>query len=152
MIGLQMTMPELIDHMATTRHSVGATGETVVARAFEANGYSVAITHDCGDMTVYNEHGEAFHVEVKTSTKGKDGRYRFNLYKRGSQDHRDADFVVLLAVGKTGFGVPFVVPVDVIRDKHHLAVGTSPNFYRGYLAAYRQSMRKLRIPEVSHAD
>lgn len=152
MIGLQGTLPEMTAHLAQTHVAVGLAGEVVIARAFEANGYTVDISHDRGDLHVFDADGVMSIVEVKTSRKGADGRWRFCLYKKGSQNHRKADFVVLLAVGKTGFGVPFVVPIHVVRDKNAVCIPRWPLDYQGYLAPYRQSTRKLRLPEVSHAD
>lgn len=146
-IGLQMTMPELTAHMSQSHNAIGLTGEVIVARAFEANGYTVDISHDRGDLHVFDSDGVMSIVEVKTSRKGADGRWQFCLWKKGSQNHRSADFVVLLAVGKTGFGVPFVVPINVLRDKSKVCIPGWALDYKGYLAPYRQSMRKLRLPE-----
>lgn len=152
MIGLQMTLPEVTGRMAQTEVAVGLLGEIAVARAFEANGYGVDISHNCGDLTVIDTDGVIHRVEVKTSRKGTDGRWRFTLYKKGSQDHRKADFVVLLALAKTGHGIPFVLPIDVCRSKHSATISTWPLTYNGWLSQYRQSMRKLRLPECEGAE
>lgn len=152
MIGLQMTMPELTAHMAQTHTAVGLAGEIATARAFEVNGYAVDIAHEGGDLHVIDTHGVIYRVEVKTSRKGADGRWRFTLYKKGSQDHKKADFVVLLALAKTGHAIPFVVPIDVCREKHSVCIPTWPLTYNGWLAQYRQSMRKLRLPECGGAE
>jgi hypothetical protein len=152
MIGLQATLPEMTAHLAQSHVAVGLAGEIVIARAFEANGYSVDIAHDRGDLHVFDSDGVMSIVEVKASRKGADGRWQFCLWKKGSQDHRSADFVVLLSVGKSGFGVPFVVPIHVLRDKSKVCLPQWANTYRGYLAPYRQSLRKLYLPDVNNAN
>lgn len=147
MIGLQGTLPEMTAHLAQSHVSVGLAGEIVVARAFEANGYAVDISHEGGDLHVIDADGVMHRVEVKTARKGKGGYWRFTLYKKGSQDHRKADFVVLLALSKTGYGVPFVLPISACRDKNSAAISSWPLYYRGWLAQYRQTIRSLRLPE-----
>lgn len=151
MIGLQATLPEMTAHLAQTHVAVGLAGEIVIARAFEGNGYAVDIAHERGDLHVFDSDGVMSTVEVKASRKGSDGRWQFCLWKKGSQDHRKADFVVLLVVSKTGFGIPFVVPIHVLRDKNKVCLPTYANTYNGYLAPYRQSLRKLRLPESAGA-
>jgi hypothetical protein len=138
--------------MAQSHVAVGLAGEIVIARAFEANGYTVDISHDRGDLHVFDADGVMSIVEVKTARRGASGYWRFTLYKKGSQDHRSADFVVLLALSKTGYGVPFVVPIEACRNKNSANISSWPLYYRGWLAQYRQSMRKLRLPDVCHAD
>src|SRR4051812_28096395 len=147
-----MTMPELTAHMSHSHNAVGLAGEVVAARAFEANGYTVDISHDRGDLHVFDSDGVLSLVEVKTSRKGADGRWRFCLYKKGSQNHRKSDFVVLLCVGKTGFAVPFVVPIHVLQNRNAVCIPRWPLDYQAYLSPCRQSMRKLRLPDVCHAD
>jgi hypothetical protein len=142
-----LTLVEITTHLAQTEVAVGLAGEIAVAHAFEANGYEAEIEHERGDLRVTDERGQIHRVEVKTARRGTDGRWRFNLYKKGSQDHRGADYVVLLALAKTGHGVPFVLPIAACRDKHHISIATWPLFYRGQWSPYRQSMRKLRLPE-----
>lgn len=147
MIGLQATLPEMTAHLAQTHVAIGLAGEVVIARAFESNGYLVDISHDRGDLHVIDSDGVVHRVEVKTARKCADRCWHFNLFKKGSQDHRHSDFVVLLALGKMGAGVPFVIPINVLQDKVHIKLPSQPNAYKGYLAPYRQSMRKLRLPE-----
>lgn len=147
MIGLQGTLPEMTAHLAQSHVAVGLAGEIVIARCFEANGYTVDIAHDRGDLHVFDSDGVMSIVEVKTARKDAAGRWGFCLYKKGQQNHRNADFVVLLALAKTGYGIPFVVPIEACRDKNVATISSWPLTYRGWLSPYRQSMRKLRLPE-----
>lgn len=147
MIGLQMTMPELTAHMAQGRVAIGATGENVIARAFEARGYSVRTAYENGDLHVITPAGELNYVEVKTARRGKDGKWRFTLYKKNSQDHRYSDYVVLLCVMKSGFSVPFVIPTRFILDRHAIAITSYPQTYSGRFAQFRQSLKTLRLPQ-----
>jgi hypothetical protein len=102
---------------------------------------------------ITNDGVKRFHVEVKTSHEGaKTGVMALqSVQKRGSQDHRDADFVVLLAARQNGLWRS-VRGADVERYTrqefcHHLASwDLVPTFTGATLLQYRQSMRKLRIP------
>lgn len=142
-----MSIPELTAHMSQGRVAIGATGENVVARAFEDNGYTVTTSYVNGDLTVINKSGEIFYVEVKTARKGSKGQWKFTLYKRGSQNHRYADFVVLLCVMKSGFGIPFVIPIEHCRDITAINIPTYPGRYQGKYATFRQSLKRLRLPQ-----
>jgi len=152
MIGLQMTMHELTAHMSQSHTAVGLTGEVAIARAFEANGYLVDVSHEGGDLHVVDSDGVMHRVEVKTARRGKDGCWRFTLYKKGSQDHRKADFVVLMCLSKAGFGVPFVIPISACKDRNSAQISSWPDKYKGWLSPFRQSMRKLRLPATECAE
>jgi len=147
MIGLQMTIPQLTAHMSQGRVAIGTVGESVVARAFEDNGYTVTTSYVNGDLTVINKSGEMFYVEVKTSRKASNGRWMFTLFKRGSQNHKYADFVVLLCVMKSGFSIPFVIPIEHCKGVNAITIPSYPGHYQGKYATFRQSLRRLRLPQ-----
>lgn len=147
MIGLQMSIPELTAHMSQGRVAIGTAGENMVAKAFEESGYHVRTAYSNGDLHVINKSGELFYVEVKTSRKGVDGRWRFTLFKKGSQTHHYANFVVLLCVMKSGFSIPFVIPIEHCRDVNSITIPTYPGHYQGKYATFRQSLKKLRLPQ-----
>jgi hypothetical protein len=149
MIGQQPTIPQLRSHLAQSHVAVGKAGELIIARALETAGYAVSITHQRGDLTVVDQHGEIFYVEVKTARKGKDGKWRFTLYKhwqgRTCTNHAFTDFVVLVCVMKTGDCVPFVIPTPELLDKRQAVITSYPMDYQGRLAQFRQSLRKLTL-------
>lgn len=145
MIGLQMTMPELTAHLSHGRVAIGNAGENLIARAFQDNGYTVRTAYDNGDLHVFDSDGELFHVEVKTARRNTRGTWVFTLYKKGSQNHRYTDFVVLLCVMKSGFSVPFVIPTMAVRDINAISITSYPQTYAGRFATYRQRLSHLRL-------
>lgn len=134
--GLEMALSE------ENRRGIGALGERLAAHLLEKAGYRVSYTRPGekrGDLRVIDQTtGEIIRVEVKTARRGKDRKWRFTLRKRRHTDHRRADVVILLAVLKSGRAIPFVVPVDVIRHRHAVAITSHPEDYSGKLAVYRQ--------------
>ena len=150
-IGQQQTIPELINYLSSSRGQVGAAGELLIARTLEMRGYRVSTSHrqGRGDLSVINDHGEIFYLEIKTARRGKDGKYCFTLYKhwqgRVCSDHRHADIVILLCLLKTGYGVPFVVPVAELATVSKACITSYPTSYNGRFAQYRQKLNKLSI-------
>jgi alkylation response protein AidB-like acyl-CoA dehydrogenase len=139
----QYTLPGLqISLSDRSRRAVGALGERLAAALLEKAGYVVSFTQpgqQRGDLVAIQPGtGEMIFVEVKTARRGRDGKWRFTLRKRGCTDHRHADVVILLAVLKSGRPVPFVVPVDTLRHKNHAVITSHPEAYNGRLAVYRQ--------------
>lgn len=151
-IGKQLSFPDLTAHLSTTRVSVGFAGELLASRALQANGYHVRLSHERGDLSVIlPSTGEVVAVEVKTARYGKDGTYRFTLYKhwqgRQCADHRNADIVILLCVSRTGHAIPFVVPVPIVGDRRVVAITSRfPTKYAGWLTPFRQTLGSLRLP------
>lgn len=148
MSGLQLSLPQVTAQLAQTHTAIGFLGEVAAARAFEASGYAVDIAHEHGDLRVVDRHGVVNRVEVKTSRRGLDGRWQFLLWKEGHATHRASDYVVLLALAKTGFACPFVIPVAYIYDAKRICIPSWPDRYQGKYSLFRQSMRKLRLPEI----
>lgn len=144
-VGIQASFPLLNDFRHYNANDIGAKGEQIVAHALQVSGYTVRTAHDIGDLTVVSPQGEILYVEVKTARRSVDKKWRFLLYKIGSQDHRKADLVVLLCLLKSGDAVPFVVPTAVLKAKHQACITSMPNSYRGYLSRYRQSVRRLTL-------
>jgi hypothetical protein len=152
MIGEQLTIPQLMGHLAQTHTEVGKGGELMIARALEAVGYAVSLAHTFGDLTVVDKHGEIFYVEVKTARRGRDGKWRFTLYKRWQgrvcTNHVYTDFVVLVCALKTGDCIPFVVPTSELLDKHQAVITSYPTDYKGRLAHFRQNLRKMTLERM----
>ena len=130
-----------------TRHSVGALGERIAANLLEKAGYSVSFTHPGerrGDLRVCNPTtGEVHHIEVKTARRGKDGKWRFTLVKDGATDFRDSDFVLLLAVLKTGKTTLFFIPVPELGQRRQICITSHPESYAGLFCKYRT--RSIRL-------
>ena len=151
MIGEQLSIPELTAHLSQTHTAVGVAGEILVARTLEGKGYSVRIDHEKGGLTAISPDGEIVQIEVKTARQASDKCWHFTLYKhwqgRLCTDHHNADVVVLLCVMKSGDAIPFVVPVSDLGNRRSVTVTSYPRTYAGWLAAYRQTLRKLHLPE-----
>lgn len=124
------------------RRGIGAWGENYVAAKFQEAGFKVSfarIGERRGDLRIVDpETGEIYRVEVKTARRAKDGKWRFTLYKRGHTDHANSDFVVLLAVLKSGRAVPFVIPSQVLCRQRQAVITSHPENYSGKLAKYRR--------------
>lgn len=131
------------------RKSLGTMGEMVARNLFLKAGYAVITTRDGehrGDLVVIDQKtGERYQVEVKTSRRNRDGKWRFTLWKKGCTDHRHSDFVVLLPVLKSGRVVPFIIPTADLEDKHHAVITSHPESYHGRLAVYRQNEWEFRL-------
>lgn len=151
-IGIQAAFPLLNDFRHFNGNDIGARGEQIVAHALQQSGYKVSTAHDIGDLTVVSPQGEILYVEVKTARRSVDKKWRFLLFKVGSQDHRKADIVVLLCLLKSGDAVPFVVPRSALTHKHQACISSMPQSYRGYLARYRQSIRRMTLEGVCNGE
>lgn len=134
--------------------SVGLYGEQIVAAALREQGYQVEHFRrgtKRGDLVATDpETGEVITIEVKTSRRGASGFYQWTLFKRdkyGATNHRYSDIVVLLAALKTGRVVPFVIPVNAIRNLHSIKFRTHPQDYAGRYARYRQKIHNLDLGE-----
>lgn len=125
--------------------SVGLYGETWAAAALERAGYVVSRAKEGdkrGDLcAVDTSTGEMIRVEVKTSRRGSDGIYRFCIERRiGARvctSAHHSDFLILLAVTKTGTVYPFVIPVTDGLPKHISFCG-HPDLYTGKYSKFRQ--------------
>lgn len=122
-----------------TRHALGMIGELYARQLIEQGGYIVkeSTSHNGDLLVIEPDTGETLKIEVKTAKRGKDKKWRFTLWKKGHTNHRNADIVLLLAVTKSGQFVPFVVPVDAIKDKSQACITSHPVSYAGQYAKYR---------------
>lgn len=122
------------------RKGVGTAGEITAQLLFEKAGYAVRLAGiQKGDLTVIDTTtGESWNVEVKTSRRNRDGKWRFKLFVKGHTSHLHADVVLLLAVLKSGRCVPFLVPVAEIANQRQAVICSHPDSYSGKLAQYRQ--------------
>lgn len=143
MFGTQLALPMVELYLSDKkRKAIGTMGEIAVARMLESSGYDVSLAHvgeKRGDLrAVSRSTGEIWRVEVKTARRAKDGKYRFTLFKKGCTDYRDADFVVLLPVLKSGRVVPFVIPVSKLGERSQICITSHPEDYAGMWKQYRQ--------------
>lgn len=139
---MQYTLTGFEVGLADRSHTaVGLMGERWLLNQLERVGYSVSLTHPGerrGDLRVINPNtGEITLIEVKTARRGKDGKWRFTLVKRGKTDHRRADYVALLAVTISGLVVPFLVPVAQIEHQRQAVITSYPLDYNGKLSPFR---------------
>lgn len=140
-LAMQPTLTGMMVHLSDkNRKGIGAAGEMTARLLFEKAGYAVRLAgRHRGDLTVIDTTtGESTNIEVKTARRGKGGKWRFTLFKQGCTNHLDADYVLLLAVLKSGRCVPFLVPVDKLADQKQAVITSHPDSYTGKLAAYRQ--------------
>ena len=128
--------------------AVGMHGEYIAANYLRDRGYIVEMMPDgskCGDLRCISPHtGETISVEVKTARRGTEG-WRFTLRKRGKTNHLNADLVLLLAVVKVGPPIPFLIPVEDIRDISAIKLRTHPLHYNGRYSDFRVTWRCIRL-------
>jgi hypothetical protein len=140
--GKQSLMPGFEMALADRgRQAIGHIGEMVAWAMLEKAGFQVSYGHErrCDLRCTNPDTGETHYIEVKTARRGKtDRKWRFLLWKKGSQDHTGADYVLLLAALDSGLCVPFLVPVEVLEKQHQAVISCHPLNYNGKLAAYRQ--------------
>lgn len=131
------------------RKAIGLMGELIAKRLFESACYSVVTPQPKqhrGDLVVTDTFtGEMLKIEVKTARRGKDGKWRFTLWKKNHTDHRDADYVVLLPVLKSGRVVPFVIPVSELENQKQAVITSHPENYAGRLSVYRRSVSEFGL-------
>lgn len=94
------------------------------------------------DITAKNSHtGEILRIEVKAARCGKDGRYKFGLYKtkngKVKTDHRRADIIIFHAVSDEGDVTTFIVPTNVLDDVKQFTISSNPETYDGKLSPYK---------------
>lgn len=139
----QPTLFDIEERLSNRSHTaVGALGERTGWLLFEKAGYRVSRPAEKGrgDLRVVDpQTGQAAYVETKTARRCKDGKWRFTLVVKGHTDHRDADYVLLLAVLPSGQAIPFLVPIGALADQHQAVITSNPLSYAGKLAAYRRS-------------
>lgn len=142
----QLPLPFDLPEPQFTRRTLGIMGELATMREFGRAGYSAGkASRGCGDVRLQDrETGEIIYVEVKTSRRGKDGYYRFCLYRcladRVCTDYRHAQYVVLLAVVAGLTAISFIIPcVDL--DQQSITF-KDPDKTRK-LAAYRRDLGRL---------
>lgn len=128
--------------------ATGALGEIVIKEylneqaRYSANQRKFA---KLGDLWVLDKStGEMLKIEVKTSKRGKRGKYQFCLRKadkhgRTTIDH--ADYVVLLCVGLSGAMTPFVVPAAALTSKK-ISI-RNPQSDKSKYSQYRQRLDNL---------
>lgn len=138
----QLSLPKMYAAAYKTRHGVGFLGEGICMAELQKSGYSVskAGRHKGDVRAVHPETGEIILVEVKTSKKGKDGRWRFTLFSKtntASCDHNHSDVVILIAITKSGQPVFFSIPVEDIPHCHSICIPSNPRDYAGKYARYR---------------
>ena len=96
------------------RNTLGRLGEHTAWQRFTAMGFDVerVNTYFSGDMRV-----NGFNVEVKLSTRNKDGKYRATLDKQGHQSCIYADFIFWQILDEQGVFWNYVVPRQEIKTK-----------------------------------
>lgn len=118
-----------------THAELGYLGEHLILRLLLQFSW-LACLGGPSDITAISPQGVLTFIEVKTARKNKDGKWRFTLYKRGSQNHRKSDYVILVALADHGSSL-FVIPTKDIYDRHHIAITSNPQTYDGMFAKYR---------------
>jgi hypothetical protein len=127
------------------RHTeLGTLGEQLAAELFSRDyqvQHNLPGQHN-GDLTlIHKRTGEILLVEVKTSQRGKDRRWNFQLWKRRKTDHRHADYTLLIAVVGGGNVTFFLVPRHELNTVKKTCIPSNPDTYAGRLATYRQRGR-----------
>lgn len=145
-MNIQYSIPQLKGLLSIPgRHGLGQIGEYVASLLLKASGYDISHNHcdQRGDLIAWHPSGKTYRVEVKTARKSSDGAWRFCLWKKGKTDYRHSDFIVLLAVTKSGDCIPFVIPTSDIKKKITvIAITSNPRTYGGKWSIYRQSLHE----------
>lgn len=118
-----------------TRAELGYTGERLIVRLLRHFQW-FAVRGGVADILAVNPQGLLVDIEVKTAQRGKDGKWRFTLYKQGSQDHRKSDYVILVALAYEGSAL-FVIPTRDVLDRTFVCITSNPKTYAGKFAKYR---------------
>lgn len=133
---------------------LGRYGELHAAALLERLGYrveNVSSQAHCGDLRVVKpETGETWRVEVKTSRRVKTGcrshGWQFCLSKPGHTDHRNSDFVLLLAVRGSGAVVCFLIPTYALGKTAKIIINSkSPLEYKGKWSPWRMPVNSLTL-------
>jgi len=140
-----MSYAQIINHLSYTNVAIGFAGELMLSMALQERGYECQIEHERGDLTLYLPDGRKTFIEVKNARKGTDHKWRFTLWKDGHCDHRAADLIALLCVLRSGFIVPFLVPVEELSYQRQAVITSYPPKYKGRLSHYRQDMKSLSV-------
>lgn len=133
-----------------TRYDNGLSGEQLLANALVASGYNVEFTkhRKQGDLLAFDSKGNVFRVEVKTSRRNKDGRWKYCLRKRdgfGGTNIDHADFVALIQVCKLSVELLIVPSEEFAGNLTHFSVRTRFTLYRGKFGKFRQNLRGINL-------
>lgn len=133
-------------HFQSSNVLKGSIAENVIAKYLRKIGYKARVMRHAGfDILATNKQtGEVIRIEVKVSTKNKDGKYRATTYKYdryGKTDHSKSDVIIFLCqLPYTGGEcVPFIIPTNTQGTKSFLCVTSNPLTYAGKLASYRNN-------------
>lgn len=120
----------------------GIKGESAIKELLELQGYECWYpdTDKSGDLMVYDPLTINLRkIEIKTANKGKDGTWKFCLYREGKTDARHADIVALVFRNGRETVIRFMRVSD-IADKKMLKFPSLPYDYSG---KYSQSMYSI---------
>lgn len=126
-----------------SRYSVGVRGENWAKNVLVRSGYHVErASVYCGDLRVVNPaDGLVVYVEVKTSRRGLDNRYRCTLRKAGHTAITAAvSFCLFLAVLPSGLVCPFLIPAAELAGRSALTISSCPFEYGGRWSSYRAAL------------
>lgn len=133
-------------------YSVGMYGELLAAREFIRAGYDVFKPHDkcCGDLVIYDEFDNRVTIEVKTTNRGADGRYKATLQKfwQGRQCASfNADYLLLILLHPGGFPIYYLVPDHAVGLRWQVVL-RNPLTSRSWIAPFRVKSPTLKIPHI----
>lgn len=144
-IGIQTSLPGLFNQFTQGHNHVGLAGEGIIAHYLEKAGYIVSTAHKRSDLEVFMHNAREVYVEVKTA-RYSSKKWQFSLTRAGHSDHRKSDIVILLCAERSGFGVPFVIPVNAVWDVKQISIHSANlNAYTGKYAKYRQHLNSLSL-------
>jgi hypothetical protein len=145
---IQPTLPGIQINLADIKpQSLGVHGEHFARLLLEQSGYHAVITRrdEPGDLrATHPDLGLTWVIEVKTARRGRDGYYRFTLWKLGKTNHHDSDLIILLAVTPGAIIVPFIIPAQAVAQ-HHIVIPSDPAAYAGCYARFRQPVHGIKL-------
>jgi hypothetical protein len=126
------------------RKSLGDWGESFALDYFNKLGYNVrkGIQGIESDLVAIDAQGTLRNIEVKTSQRGADHKWRATLIKKGHTDHRKSNLVIMLCVHR-GMVTLFLIPTEAIKSRSHIVITSDPKTYNGQFAQYRVGVKVI---------
>lgn len=131
-------------------YQIGQIGEDIARILLTNSGYKVKApkTSKNGDLHAISKvTGQFNRIEVKLATKGKYG-YNWQLYKNdkyGKTSHRNADFILLLAIDGVNNLFAYLVPTAKVKTLKKIRISSHPTKYSGKYNQYAINIRQFAI-------
>lgn len=141
-----LSLPPILSmHVTPSGSQMGKLGEDYTLRLLEKSGYIAEKIAKSDFQVTCPATGETWKLEVKTARVRSDRKYVFHLLDLPYKDYRNSDVLLLLAVVKAGYPVPFVIPTAHIDPRATIVITSHPQTYRGRWSQYRQTQHQINL-------